>query len=320
MAANGVDEGSRLWAVPRAARYKDFSNIIWMSGNDYQAWGPANDPYVTAVAQGIRDTDPAALQTVELNYLTSGSLDDPTWAPLIDLNAVLHIRPHLHAGAQGLQPRATSCPTFMVEASYEDEHNAGTTRGNAAATPPAGVLDAAERRHGPALREPIHLAVPCPQRDADGELRRRLEGRSSHAGRDADGERHGAVLARGRGTTLVPDQDHTVVTSGLRNVRRRRLRDGRSHARRQARHGVRALGPHDHGRPEHVQRPGHRALVRPDERDVYRPSAARPFANSRQPQLTPREPTRRHRRLGARCSKHRSVSRCVDFGAPGAMT
>ena len=41
-----------------ARRYKDFPNIIWMHGNDYQDWGPTNDPYVTAVAQGIRDVDP----------------------------------------------------------------------------------------------------------------------------------------------------------------------------------------------------------------------------------------------------------------------
>ena len=41
-----------------------------MSGNDYQDWGPTNDPYVTAVAQGIKDTDPGHIQTVELNFLT----------------------------------------------------------------------------------------------------------------------------------------------------------------------------------------------------------------------------------------------------------
>ena len=86
MVSNGVDK-LRAYGQYLGRRYKDFPNIIWMHGNDYQDWGPTNDPYVTAVASGIRDVDTRHLQTVELNYLVSGSLDDPAWAPLIDLNA-----------------------------------------------------------------------------------------------------------------------------------------------------------------------------------------------------------------------------------------
>jgi Protein of unknown function (DUF4038)/Putative collagen-binding domain of a collagenase len=77
---------------------------------------------VMAVAQGIRDADPAALQTVELNYLSSGSLDDSAWAPLIDLNASYTYAPTY---AQVLKDynRDDFLPTFMVEASYEGEHD-----------------------------------------------------------------------------------------------------------------------------------------------------------------------------------------------------
>ena len=62
-------------------RYRDVPNIIWMSGNDYQAWNDGiSDSYVTAVALGIQDNDPNHIHTVELDYLTSGSLDDPNCA------------------------------------------------------------------------------------------------------------------------------------------------------------------------------------------------------------------------------------------------
>ena len=94
MVANGVTK-DRAYGRYLGERYKDFPNIIWMSGNDYQTWGPTNDPYVTAVALGIQDTDPGHIQTVELNFLTSGSLDDPAWAPLISLNASYTYGPDL---------------------------------------------------------------------------------------------------------------------------------------------------------------------------------------------------------------------------------
>jgi len=69
-------------------RYKSFPNIIWMSGNDYQNWGDATvDASVRAVATGIKETDPNHLQTVELNYQRSGSLDAGSWAPLVNLDA-----------------------------------------------------------------------------------------------------------------------------------------------------------------------------------------------------------------------------------------
>ncbi len=46
-----------------------------------------------AVAKGIRSADPHALQTVELNYLTSTSLDDPRWRGIIGLDAAYTYAP-----------------------------------------------------------------------------------------------------------------------------------------------------------------------------------------------------------------------------------
>src|SRR5262249_42814810 len=105
-------------------RYRNFDNIIWMSGNDFQSWeNSGDDAVVQAVAQGIHDTDNRHIHTVELDYLVSGSLDDPTWPPLIELNASYTYSPtYAQVLTDYTRPNAT--PTFMVEANYEFEHNA----------------------------------------------------------------------------------------------------------------------------------------------------------------------------------------------------
>jgi Protein of unknown function (DUF4038)/Concanavalin A-like lectin/glucanases superfamily/Putative collagen-binding domain of a collagenase/Fibronectin type III domain len=120
--ANGVDT-DRAYGRYLGERYKDFPNIIWMSGNDYQSWGPTNDPYVTAVAQGIQDADPNHIHTIQLDFPSSGSLDDPTWAPLIKLNASYTYYPTYEQVLTDYN-RSNPLPTFMVEGTYEFEQNA----------------------------------------------------------------------------------------------------------------------------------------------------------------------------------------------------
>ena len=126
--ANGLD---KAFAYGRflGSRYKGFPNIIWMSGNDFQTWRNTNDDALAqAVARGIRSADPMHLQTVELNYLTSGSLDDPSWAPLIDLDAAYTYFP-TYAQVLTEYNRPHYKPVFMVEAAYEFEHIPGTDGG-----------------------------------------------------------------------------------------------------------------------------------------------------------------------------------------------
>src|SRR5262245_20146459 len=75
-------------------RYRNFDNIVWMSGNDFQGWrDPANDEVVRAVARGIRDVDARHLHTTELDYLVSSSLDDTSWAGILGLNATYSYYP-----------------------------------------------------------------------------------------------------------------------------------------------------------------------------------------------------------------------------------
>jgi hypothetical protein len=103
-------------------RYRTFPNIIWMHGNDFQTWHDrTDDELVQSVARGIKDTDPVHLQTIELNYLTSASLDDPSWAPLIDLDAAYTYFPtYSRLLAEYNRPKFR--PVFLVEAAYEFEH------------------------------------------------------------------------------------------------------------------------------------------------------------------------------------------------------
>ncbi len=68
-------------------RYKKYSNVAWISGNDFNKWRvPTDDALVLAVAKGIQSVAPEQFQTVEINYQTSSSLDDPSWTPIISLN------------------------------------------------------------------------------------------------------------------------------------------------------------------------------------------------------------------------------------------
>lgn len=105
-------------------RYRNFPNIIWMHGNDFQSWQDASDDAVPqAVARGIKSADANHIHTVELNYLTSGSLDDPSWAPLIQLDAAYTYFP-TYAQVLTEYNRPDFKPVFTVEAFYEFEHGA----------------------------------------------------------------------------------------------------------------------------------------------------------------------------------------------------
>ena len=110
-------------------RYRRYPNIVWLNGNDFQTWRqPADDALVLAVANGIRSADPHALQTVELNYLTSASVDDPRWRGIIGLDAAYTYAP-TYAEVLKEYRRHEHLPVFMVEASYEGEHNPGAAAG-----------------------------------------------------------------------------------------------------------------------------------------------------------------------------------------------
>lgn len=120
--ANGV---AKDYAYGRylGRRFRSFPNIVWLNGNDFQTWStPADDAVALAVARGIKATDPAALQTVELNYFVSSSLDDARWKGISGIDSAYTyfatynevLKDHADANRQ---------PVVMLEASYEFEHD-----------------------------------------------------------------------------------------------------------------------------------------------------------------------------------------------------
>jgi hypothetical protein len=120
--ANGV---KKAYAYGRflGKRYAKFPNIVWMSGNDFQQWSdPSLDALVLAVAKGIRSTDPRHVQTIELNYLVSSSWNDTRWRPLLGLDAAYTYSP-TYGEVLKEYDRQKSIPIFLVEAGYEFEQN-----------------------------------------------------------------------------------------------------------------------------------------------------------------------------------------------------
>jgi hypothetical protein len=120
MLDNGTNK-CRAYGQFLGSRYRNFPNIIWMSGNDFQTWRTASDDAVVrAVALGIQDMDTNHLQTAELDYVVSSSLDDTNWWSILTLNGTYTYYPTY---ARLLQDYARSnfLPNFLVEANYEFE-------------------------------------------------------------------------------------------------------------------------------------------------------------------------------------------------------
>ena len=105
-------------------RYGKYDNLVWQSGNDFQSWmTPGDDALVAAVASAIKKADPRHLHTVELSYDNSSSTDDPTWVPIVGLDAAYTYYPTyaqvLHSYDRQTQ---TPVPVFLVESTYDNEN------------------------------------------------------------------------------------------------------------------------------------------------------------------------------------------------------
>jgi hypothetical protein len=120
MLDNGTNK-CRAYGQFLGNRYKNFPNIIWLSGNDFQTWRTAsNDAVVLAVAMGIQDEDTNHLQTSELDYVVSSSLDDTNWDSVLTLNGTYTYYP-TYARLQQDYNRPNFLPNFLLEANYEFE-------------------------------------------------------------------------------------------------------------------------------------------------------------------------------------------------------
>jgi hypothetical protein len=199
--ANGVAKAFEYGRY-LGSRYRDFPNLIWMHGCDFQSWrNPAHRALVQAVARGIRSTDPNHPHTVELNFLSSGSLDDPSWAPLIELNAAYTYYP-TYAQVLKEYDRNDFKPVFLVEANYEFERNARTDGGSTQNL----------------RRQAYWTALSGATGQLYGSFYSWRFARGWQAHLDTPGITQFAYMHRlfaaRKWYELVPDQTHTVVTDG----------------------------------------------------------------------------------------------------------
>jgi hypothetical protein len=110
-------------------RYKRYPNVAWISGNDFNKWRvPSDDALVQAVAKGIQSVAPEQLQSTEINYNTSSSLDDPSWASILSLNGTYSYSATYIQMLHGYN-QTPVMPTYLVEAHYELE-NVGSPSGD----------------------------------------------------------------------------------------------------------------------------------------------------------------------------------------------
>jgi hypothetical protein len=202
--ANGIDKAF-VFGQYLGNRYKSFPNIIWMHGNDFQSWHiSTDDALVQAVARGIRSTDKSHIHTIELNYLTSGSLDDATWAPLIELNAAYTYFP-TYAQILTEYNRPDFKPVFLIEANYEFEHlntdggSPGNLRRQEYWTMLSGTTGQVYgSKHTWRLEKGWETNLDTPGAIQLGYLK--------------------DLFAERKWQDLVPDQTHTVVTAGYDGV------------------------------------------------------------------------------------------------------
>jgi Protein of unknown function (DUF4038)/Putative collagen-binding domain of a collagenase len=126
--ANGIAKCTSYGAF-LGNRYRNFPNIVWLHGNDFQTWrNPSDDAVIAAIGDGIKNADSNHLNTIELDAPISSSFDDFTWANRCDINcAYTYYATYnevLHAVNQTMR-----VPTVMIEAGYEGENNLGSNPG-----------------------------------------------------------------------------------------------------------------------------------------------------------------------------------------------
>ena len=102
-------------------RYRNYPNIIWEFGNDFQLWRTQlNDAVILAIADGVRSADPNHIITIELDYPVSESQDDPNWISRINMNSVYtYFTPYIETLVA--YNKTTVMPVLFLEEHYEDE-------------------------------------------------------------------------------------------------------------------------------------------------------------------------------------------------------
>ncbi|MBZ9892222.1 glycoside hydrolase family 140 protein [Mesorhizobium sp. BR1-1-3] len=121
MAASG-ETTLRAYGRFVGQRYGSLGNIVWVEGGDYNL---PNKGLVRAVAEGISETDPDALQTAH-NGPETAAVDYWRKEPWLSINNVYTYQP-VHAAAL-VQYAMSEMPYFLMESAYENEFGADAHR------------------------------------------------------------------------------------------------------------------------------------------------------------------------------------------------
>jgi hypothetical protein len=116
MAAAGPDR-LRNYGRYVATRLADRRNILWVQGGDHD---PPDPPLIDALASGIQEVAPDALQTVHIraDLPPDQVFGDAPWFRISNV----YTYDGVAAPSLGLY-RATSWPFFLIEGRYENEHD-----------------------------------------------------------------------------------------------------------------------------------------------------------------------------------------------------
>jgi hypothetical protein len=177
-----------------AKRYKDFDNIMWLMGCDRNP-GKALEE-VNEMMLGIKEIDSAHLMTAHVapEHAPADVYPGATW---LDVNTTYTYK-LVHDSLLRDYNRAPVIPFFLIESTYEGEHNASAVQ----------------------IRRQAYWAILC---GAAGQIMGNrpiwLFDPGWQAAMDAPGSvgmsRLKALFDSRAWYDLVPDQKHTVVTGGL---------------------------------------------------------------------------------------------------------
>jgi hypothetical protein len=112
-------------------RYKNFPNIIWELGNDFQSWtqttttcpGTVSDnTIVQQLMAGIASADTNHIQTIQLDYYRSYSNQDTTLAAYLQADGVYTYYETYDYALKAYNSSAVS-PVFLTEANMEGANN-----------------------------------------------------------------------------------------------------------------------------------------------------------------------------------------------------
>jgi hypothetical protein len=195
--ATGV-EGCREWGRYVGGRYAEFDNILWLMGGDRNP-GEALD-HVDAIVEGIKETDSRHLFTAHTQPECSPVIEyaHGGW---VDVNCT-YTYEIVHRKLLADYNRQPVRPFFLIESSYEGEHNASAVQ----------------------IRRQAYWALlcgGCGQFIGNNPIW--LFNHGWQEAMDAQGSRDmvhlKALFASRPWFQLVPDQRHEVVTRGLGEFR-----------------------------------------------------------------------------------------------------